>query len=310
MKLRNLGFALMAFTTGSTIVLSASAAGAATTRPHPHHVITGTKTPPVAPAAPHSPLLSLPNGYKVVTAVYPAAAGVQSSGYVACPGTEQATGGGAYVDSSDVVVNINSSYPSSNGQDWLVDVNNASSLPTAFTVYAVCMAHSASYRVVSSGPWTASSNFVSSEAADCPTGTVVTGGGAVSNSSATDVNINSTVPNALGHGHTAWRVAMGSYDPNDSSFTVFAVCRPKPLGYSMQTGPGLALEPDAETQAIVSCPGASVPIGGGGFTAFLTNDTLLALNTSYPSGNEWTIDENNGETLTKSVYATAICAGT
>jgi len=42
MKLRNLGFALMAFTTGSTIVLSASAAGAATTRPHPHHVITGT----------------------------------------------------------------------------------------------------------------------------------------------------------------------------------------------------------------------------------------------------------------------------
>jgi len=58
MKLRNLGFALMAFTAGSTIVLSASAAGAATTRPHPLHVITGTKTPPVAPAAPTPPCLA------------------------------------------------------------------------------------------------------------------------------------------------------------------------------------------------------------------------------------------------------------
>jgi hypothetical protein len=308
MNLRNASFALMAFAAGSTMLLSATAAGAAVTRPHPH-VITGTKTPP-APAPLHRPMFNLPAGYTVVTAVYTANPGVQSSGYVACPGTKQATGGGAYVDSSDVFVNINSSYPSSTGQDWIVDVNNGSSLPTNFTVYAVCMSHSASYQVVSSGPWTASSMFVTSEATDCPTGTVVTGGGAVSNSFATDVNINSTVPNALAHGHTAWRVAMGSYDQNDSSFTVYAVCRAKPTGYSIQNGTGAALEPDAETEVVATCPGASVPIGGGGFTDFSTNDTVLALNSSAPSGNEWTVYENNGETLTRSVYALAICAGT
>ena len=308
MNLRNASFALMAFAAGTTILLSATAAGAAVTGPHPHHVITGTKTPPAAPAL-RRPIFNLPAGYTVVTAVYTAGAGVQSSGFVACPGTKQAAGGGAYVDSSDVFVNINSSYPSSTGQNWIVDVNNASSSPTNFTVYAVCMAHSASYRVVSSGPWTASSNFVSSEATDCPAATVVTGGGAVSNSFATDVNINSTVPTALAHGHTAWRVAMGSYDPNDSSFTVFAVCRAKPTGYSIQTGSGVALEPDAETQVVATCPGASVPIGGGGFTDFSTNDTLLALNTSAPSGSEWSVYENNAETLTRSVYAMAVCAG-
>lgn len=308
MTLRNLGLAMMAFTAGSTLLLSASAAGAAT-QPHPH-VITGTKIPSAAPAAPHHRLFNLPNGYTVVTAVFTAAAGVQSAGFVACPGTEQATGGGAFADSSDLFVNINSSYPSSDGSEWLADVNNGSSLQTNFTVYAVCMAHSASYQIVSSGPWTASSNWVSSEAANCPAGTGVTGGGAVSDSHATDININSTVPNALAHGHTAWRVAMGSYDPNDTTFTVFAVCRPKPTGYSIQTGPVESLQPKAETEAVVSCPGASVPIGGGGFTSFHTNDTLLAMNTSAPSGNEWTIYENNAETIPNSVYATAICAGT
>ena len=303
MNVRKVSLSLMAYVAGSTVLLSASAAGAAV---HHHGGGHGTKSAAVASAAPHLPA-NLPAGYSVVTSTFPAAAGVQSGGYVKCPGTKQPTGGGAFVDTANVVVNINSSKP--DGQYWEVDVNNASASDTSFTVYAVCMAHSAKYQVVASGPWTAYSNWVSSEAATCPKGTAVTGGGAASDTLATDVNMNSSVPNLLTGGRTAWRVAMGSYDPSDSTFFVYAVCRPKPIGYSIQMGQPGSMGAYNEVQAVVTCPGASVPIGGGGFTNFLTNDVGLAMNSSYPWTNEWVLDENNDEDLVKSFQASAVCAG-
>ena len=137
MNVRKVSLSLMAYVAGSTVLLSASAAGAAV---HHHGGGHGTKSAAVASAAPHLPA-NLPAGYSVVTSTFPAAAGVQSGGYVKCPGTKQPTGGGAFVDTANVVVNINSSKP--DGQYWEVDVNNASASDTSFTVYAVCMAHSA-----------------------------------------------------------------------------------------------------------------------------------------------------------------------
>jgi hypothetical protein len=303
-----ISLSLMAYTaTAGTLFLSASAASAAVTGHH-HDGVRAAKTAPVPAAAPHIPF-GLPTGYTVVTSAFAAAPGVQTAGEVRCPGTEQASGGGAVIASSDVNANLNSSYPTSDGQWWIVDVNNASSSSTAVTVYAICMAHSSSYQVVSSGPYPAFANWVSSQATQCPAGTGVTGGGAVSNSFATDVNINSTLPNVLAKGHTAWRVAMASSDPNDSYFTVYAVCRPKPTGYSIQTAPGSQVAPNDENSSTVTCPGASVPIGGGGFSSFLTSDTRLAMNSSYPNGNTWVIFENNGGNLIRSFYATAVCAG-
>jgi hypothetical protein len=64
-----------------------------------------------------------------------------------------------------------------------------------------------------------------------------------------------------------------------------------------------------EVQAVATCPGASVPIGGGGFTDFLSNDVGLAMNSSYPWTNEWVLDENNDENLVKNFQASAVCAG-
>jgi hypothetical protein len=306
-KMRKPGLALMAFAAGTTLLLSAPAAGAAVTRPHPHPGVAGTKAPSLRTAPRH--ITNLPNGYTVVTNTLTSYAGSQTSGAAQCPGTEQPVGGGAFVASDDLSVNINSSYP--DGGSWAIDLDNASTLPTTYYVYAVCMAHSAKYRVAHSVLATVYPESVSSAAANCPKGTAVLGGGAASTTAATDVYIDSTVPNQLNRGRTAWRVAMASADPYNTSYRVYAVCAPKPAGYSIQWGQQAVLGPYSENEAVVTCPGASVPVGGGGFvTDFDTEDAWIGMNTSFPGGSSWSIYENNYEDMTRATEAAAICAGT
>ena len=79
-----------------------------------------------------------------------------------------------------------------------------------------------------------SADGTTSQAAQCPSGTEVTGGGAISDTLSTTVNINSTVPNALAGNESAWRVAMSSSGGLNSDYTVYAVCQAKPAGWSMQ----------------------------------------------------------------------------
>jgi len=307
LNIRKLSAAILAGAAGGTLLLSASAAGAAVTPSH--HRSSGRdaiKSATVRLAAPRVPF-SLPTGYTVVTKAFTAYAGSQTPVAVQCPGTEQPTGGGAWVASSDLSVNINSSLPE--GSSWAVDVNNPLTTPTNATVYAVCMAHSRYYKVVSSGPATVAPEQVNSTAAVCPTGTTVVGGGGQSSTANTDVSINSTVPNLFAGGHTGWRVAMASSDLYTTNFTAYAVCRPKPTGYSIQTGGTVVNGPYSETQAYVTCPGASVPIGGGGFSNYQQYDGWIGMNSSYPQGDAWVIYENNYENLTKSAAAMAICAG-
>jgi len=308
MNIHKIGAALFAAAAGGILLLSATAAGAAVTPPRGHaggHQ--ASKGALFSQAAPRF-LSSLPKGYTVVTGDFTAYPNTQVAGVAECPGTEQPVGGGAVASSSDLEVNLNSSYP--DGAAWVADVSDASASSTGFTVYAVCMAHSPSYKVVRSSLTWVNSESVNSQAAVCPAHTSVTGGGAELQQNITDVNINSTVPNTFASGRTGWRVAMANSDPYSNSYYVYAVCRPKPAGYSIQTGPAQQLAAWSEGSAAVICPGASVPIGGGGFTDYTTGDAWLTMNTSSPAVHSWVVFENNYSVNVKAVAAAAVCAGT
>ena len=196
MKLHKLSAVLLAGAAGSTILLSATAAGAAVTGPHGHTSGAATKSAPVLPVSQNLP--TLPKGYTLVTSDFIAFAGVLDADSAQCPGTEQPVGGGAFVASSDVRVNLHSSYP--DGGWWTVTVSNASATSTDVTAYAICMAYSPYYRVVSAQA-TVNTESVNSQAVVCPAHTTVTGGGAYV-PPVMDVNINSTVPN------TSWTRAL------------------------------------------------------------------------------------------------------
>ena len=305
MKLHKLSAVLMAGAAASTLLLSATAAGAAVAQPHGHTGGGATKSAPVLPASRVLPT-TLPKGYTLVTSDFIAFAGVLDADSAQCPGTEQPVGGGAFVSSSDVGVNLHSSYP--DGGWWTVTVSNASATSTDVTAYAICMAYSPYYRVVSAQA-TVNPESVNSQAVVCPAHTSVTGGGAYV-PPVMDVNINSTVPNTFAGGHTGWRAAVASSDSSPTTFTMYAACRPKPAGYSIQWGPLQQLGTYTEGAASVTCPGASVPIGGGGFTGYMTGDSGINMNSSGPYGQGWVVYENNAEAVVRSLGAAAICAGT
>ena len=78
-----------------------------------------------------------PKGYQIVSSgSLGSPANQQVHGSVGCPSGKTLLGGGVFVTSSSVLVNVNSDYPSGNG--WAADVNNASGAATTFSVYAIC----------------------------------------------------------------------------------------------------------------------------------------------------------------------------
>jgi hypothetical protein len=298
---------MLASVAGATLLLQATAAGAATTRHVPHQTTMNT-APNTRLASPR--VLTAPKGYTIVnSAPFVATAGTQTFGFVTCPGTEQPAGGGAIVQSQGLALNINSSFPAENA--WRVFVDNSTTQDFNFTVYEVCIAKSASYTVATTTADTVTDS-TQSAAADCPAGTTVLGGGALAASFTTDVGINSSVPNQLGGNQTAWRAAISTGDSPSSTFTVYAICRAKPAGYSIQFGPSGVAAGFAQTIVSATCPGASLPIGGGGFTAFASTDTAIQMNSTLPEPNEngWAIAENNDSAIGRTLDAAVICAGT
>jgi hypothetical protein len=249
----------------------------------------------------------LPSGYQIVTNTFSAPDDVQTHGYATCPGNKVPSGGGAFVESGSVGAAINSSYPS--GHYWEADVNNASGLGTEFTVYAVCISPSSSYTIVTASGTTGLG--MRDAAINCPVNHVVLGGGFLSDTTSLDVNGTTSTPYGLSNGHNSgWEVFMDSGQSTPTNYTVYAVCRSKPLGWSLQTGAAVNVYPGAQAEASVTCPGASVPIGGGVYTSFNTTAEWLDINSSNPSTNSWVIYENNDESVTYSATASAICAGT
>lgn len=87
MKVRKLSAVLLAGAAGSTLLLSATAAGAAVAGPHAHPA---TKSVPVL-SAPSRISATLPKGYTVVTSNFTAFAGAQDADQTNCPGTKQST---------------------------------------------------------------------------------------------------------------------------------------------------------------------------------------------------------------------------
>ena len=291
---RNLRSMLVVGVTGCALLLTASAATAAT----------GSKQVPESPTID----ATLPAGYKVVhSSSFAAPNGTQSHGSVTCPGRKQPASGGAFVASGSINAAINSSYPS--GQSWEVDVNNTSGADTTFTVYAVCLAPSTTYTLVASST-TANPQSLTIGEAFCPVHTRIIGGGVLSQTFSTLNNITISDPIVQSHGVTYWHVYFNNADTSASTFLVYAVCEVKPAGYSFQLGSIVNNPSGTQTEATVTCPGASVPLGGGGGEQIQNGDNAVTMNSTFPNGSTWGIFENNGEPTDRDIDAQVVCAGT
>lgn len=274
----------------------------------------------ISPAAATSSPAPKPSGYAIVhSAVQTSANGTQTSADVACPtntlGPVVALGGGATIASRSLGVTINSSYPDYNGS-WKVTINNTSGADTTFTVYAVCALNlnPLTYgSVITIPPGTQAEAYT-----QCPTGTVLLGGGAQTSPGDTSASINEMVPffGPAGSGTSgySWDTYINNAGTNSPRATAWSDCMDAsyvPPGVTMAVGTPTLAPSGAVTTSTVSCPKVnriqtSVLTGGEGNGSFSTAVNLAA---SYPvSSTKWATALTNSSGSSTDVTTYAICA--
>ena len=291
----------------AAVAMVTSAATAAAGK-HPATAHRATRTVAGKRLGPVAPLPNaLPPKYTVVSSgSLTAAAGTQTRGAATCPAKTVPYGGGAEVTSFSMTTNLNSPFPTSTG--WDADINNAGSATDTFIVFAVCAKKNASYSVVVTSPVT---NTTQQRAtAVCPAGTKVMGGGGLSNSGSTAVNMNSTFPQKVGSGQAAtyqWVTDENNATATATTFEAYAVCG-HAAGYKLVAGTPVVNPAGMQTGAIATCPSPKVPLGGGGLSS--SGNVAVSLNTSQPASSTWEAFEDNNGTGAPTLTAYAICAGT
>jgi hypothetical protein len=303
---------VLSLTTFGTVVLGTSQADAAPATRSPQAAETRTELSKAVRIANTVPSADAPftklAGYKIVQAgPFNAPGGQQAEGVATCPGTEVPVGGGVLPspvgdDNSTLFASVNSSNP--DGSAWHVDVNTlASNGDAAFDVYAVCIDHTKSYSVVTSGPVDSPADSATRFTVVCPVNRVVVGGGAYSYSSSIDTYIINDYPESS----SLWQVSMANTSTSDQTFVAYAICEKQPSGYS-QVSTFVEVPGNSEAPLAVNCPSGSFPLSGGPYLG-QNVDTGVSLTASFPSSTDWAVFMYNSDSsMSWLLYTTAVCA--
>jgi hypothetical protein len=231
---------------------------------------------------------------------------VQTGGAVTCPVTNHAQtvpfSGGALFLTAGLEANINSSFPMAHG--WQIDANNASGASSQFLVYAVCAKKPKGYVMEKSAAVDNPAGQQTGAGSTCPKGTVLLGGGALSSSRATSVNLNSSFPLST----NTWYTYMNNASSGDASVTVYRVCAKLNVSqteYEIVSSGSQVNNAGAENGVQLECLSGASSLGGG-----LVSTGLLGVNlgSSYPTVGGWVADENNATATSVNVTAYVLCA--
>jgi hypothetical protein len=283
----------------SLSVLALSATGVAVAGPgdNPAQPVAGA-TAATSPAALPA---GVPKGYvSLQSALLAAPAHLQTRGNLSCPAGKVPLGGGALVSSADLAANVNSSFP--DGDKWTVDVNNGASFNTTFRIFVICAKAPKLYQTVDVSA-TAPAGITNHAIANCPTGTVVIGGGALSTSGSVLTNIADTFPAG-----NAWRVDMNNATTSANTLVSRAICAKKPKGYTLVVGSNSDIFAHSSASASAFCPGVTVPLSGG-VVNFL-DDVQANMNATFPTNADGWFSEINNAGIGNAIMSTRmICAG-
>jgi hypothetical protein len=159
------------------------------------------------------------------------------------------------------------------------------------------------YHVVTGQPIPLPPTSVVTGHVDCPTGTVIWGGGVAGRAPlANGQNINTSAP---GGKHKGWNIRYNNASAQSGSVAFNAICAKKPAAYGVRSA-SVDLPGRSQAVATATCPKGTVLFDGGiSTTANSPNAFVLS---AYPqgttaySGTIW-----NGSTTDAALTATAIC---
>ncbi|MBN2086021.1 MAG: hypothetical protein JW748_12450 [Anaerolineales bacterium] len=216
-------------------------------------------------------------------------AGGTMSATAVCDAGSVVTGGGFSVN-----LGMHVYTQAKNGNGWAVVVKNNTATAQNLTVYAICL-------TLPSVSTTMASASVSVGAhgnikADCPVGSVVTGGGFTGKP---DGSLWTYLSAQSGNG---WSVSAKNSAAVTQEFEAYAVClSDAPVTTSSSTG-YKDLAPGATGLAEVVCPAGQVITGGG----WSLNDDLTVF-AALMSGGKWRVYAKNNGTHTRTMQARGVC---
>jgi hypothetical protein len=279
--------------------------------------VTGTAAPAAAsPARSVGPsAITRIKHYKLEESYFTVNSGEQAEGSVSCPAGEVVLGGGAYVDSSSLQANINSSWPES-ATTWGAAVNDASNSGATFSVEVVCGDQPAHYSIVESAGVDNPAGSDTGAYAYCPKNVPILGGGTFASSLDTSVNMASSFPEQLLYPTKyLWQGDVNNGSSADDTVNAYAVCG-KFVGYSYQTGQEGASPAGQQSDISWACPEGSMITGGGVEVIYnaITGGLLVNTSGTFPDNDltsGWVNVVNNASSnAAEGVYPYVLCADT
>jgi len=269
--------------------------------------VAGAAAAGTARAGQAGPAATKPAGYRIVSADFTAPAGQDTSGHVACPkvsGVQTVPlSGGALIDGTNLQASINSSWPGATG--WNARISNAGATANGFAVYAVCAKKLTGYLRQESAAVSNPAGSQNGAGYKCPSGDQLLGGGALSSSSSTSVNLNSSWPS----GTSIWYVYVNNASATAASFHVYHLCAKLSVSatsYQLVAGSPVTNAAGTQSEASVFCPDGLATISGGLVVTSTSID--IALNTTFPFAGGWGADENNQSSAATTLTGYALCA--
>lgn len=156
------------------------------------------------------------------------------------------------------------------------------------------------YTVVETTPFTARTGVQTRGTVTCPVGLLPIGGGAVVQSNSTRATVNSSFP--LGN---EWVADVNNASGADTTFEVSLVCAKPPRGYAVVQSAIVDNPSGAQTTALATCPAGTKPLGGGASSS--SSSPFVGINSTFPDGASWRVDENNASASDAGLKSFAIC---
>jgi hypothetical protein len=230
---------------------------------------------------------------QIISKVTSIPVGGTSSTTAPCPAGTAATGGGFNVN-----VGVHVYTQAMNGNGWAAVAKNNTASVQNLTVYAVCLTLPSVSTTMVHETLTVAAGVAGTKKADCPAGSVVTGGGFTGKPDGSLWTFRSA---QSGNG---WEAAAKNFALTDANFDVYAICLSgasvttvAPIGYK-------DLAPGATELAEIGCAAGQVITGGG-----WNLDIDLTVFAALMSGGKWRVYARNNGTHTRSLQARGTCLG-
>ena len=208
---------------------------------------------------------------------------------VTCPSGSVVTGGG-FASSTNLLVFSSLA----NGNGWEADAQNLSAYAQALNVYAECLSSASGTTQQVFAQATVNASAAGNVAVNCPSGSVVTGGGFASST-----NLAVFTESANGNG---WQVYAQNKTASSQLLNAYAICLSGTAGTSQSLLTQVTVAANGNGHLLAVCPSGAYLTGGG-----YAGSSNLAVFSQFASGTNWEVDAHNTSGGTELLNSYGMC---